>query len=66
MTNGVEKKKVANFERITASPEALAEYLNKHQSCVGCEHCANYNYSCYDALLYWLKQESKEEITKEK
>ena len=61
MANSGEKKKITNFERITASPEALAEYLDKHQSCVGCDHCDNYNYNCYDALLYRLKQDSKED-----
>ena len=66
MANNIKKTKKTNFERITASPETLAEYLDKHHSCVDCDHCDNYNYSCYDALLYWLKQDSKEEITKGK
>ena len=66
MTNNIEKTKVTNFERITASPEALAKYLSKHQSCFGCNHCANYNCICYNALLYWLEQDSIKEETKDK
>lgn len=59
------KPKKTNFDRITASPEALAELMN---DCAGCNDCpiteksvCKYNYeSCKEAWLAWLKQESKE------
>ena len=53
-----------NFQRITASPEALADLM---QDCVNCDDCpitdkrvCEYKYeSCKEAWLEWLKQESK-------
>ena len=54
-----------NFQRITASPEALADLM---QDCVNCDDCpitdkrvCEYKYeSCREAWLEWLKQESEE------
>lgn len=56
---------VTNFDRITESPEALAELMN---DCADCNNCpiteksvCKYNYeNCKEAWLEWLKQESKE------
>ena len=53
-----------NFARITATPEALAEFM---QDCVNCDDCpitdksvCEYKYeSCKEAWLEWLKQESE-------
>lgn len=53
-----------NFQRITATPEALAELM---QNCVNCDDCPitdkrvcedKYE-SCKEAWLEWLKQESR-------
>ena len=49
--------KQTNFDRITASPEALAEYIN----CKGCHHyheddgCSD----CKAGRIAWLKEEAK-------
>ena len=56
--------KKTNFQRITASPEALAELM---QNCVNCDDCpitdksvCKYKYeNCKEAWVKWLKQESK-------
>ena len=60
----------SNFDRITASPEALAEWLGKHINFCDeffCENCP-YNYevdgcglrhSETEKWLEWLKQESE-------
>ena len=48
--------KQTNFDRITASPEALAEYM----SCVGCRY--RYDPECFDCKagrIAWLKEEAK-------
>ena len=55
-----------NFQRITASPEALAELMN---DCADCNNCpiteksvCEYKYeTCKEAWLMWLKQESNNE-----
>ena len=55
---------MTNFESITSSPEALAEFI---QNCVNCDDCpitdksvCEYKYeSCKEAWLEWLKQESE-------
>ena len=53
-----------NFQRITASPETLAELM---QNCVNCDDCpitdkslCKYKYeNCKEAWVKWLKQESE-------
>lgn len=52
-----------NFSRITATPEALAEFMSGFSACCDCpadKLCANYQ-ECYKAMLEWLKQESDTE-----
>ena len=54
-----------NFQRITASPESLAELM---QNCVDCDDCPITDRSvcqykdenCKKSWIEWLKQESKE------
>ena len=56
-----EKEKQTNFQRITASPEALAEFISGFSACCDCpadKLCVNYQ-ECYKAMLEWLKQESE-------
>ena len=56
-----------NFDRISASPEALAEFAEHFANC--CDDCPVSNKNiceykckkCKEALLAWLKQESKDE-----
>lgn len=62
-----EKEKQTNFQRITASPEALAEFIENRCNCISCptecpatEMCNDYK-SCYRAMVEWLKQESDSE-----
>lgn len=58
-------EKYTNFDRITASTEALAKLM---QNCVNCDDCpitdksvCKYKYeNCKEACVEWLKQESKE------
>lgn len=58
------KLKATNFDEITATPEALAEFM---QDCVNCDDCpvsnhniCKYKYeNCKEAWVEWLKQESK-------
>ena len=55
-----------NFDRITVSPEALAEVM---VVCVNCDDCpitdkslCKYKYeNCKEAWVKWLKKESKDE-----
>ena len=54
-----------NFQRITSSPEALAEFM---VCCADCNNCPNeksvcqYKYeNCKEAWVEWLKQESDTE-----
>ena len=67
------RKIVTNFDRITKSTEALAEFMAKHEifPCgyiVDCDNCSfsgkcsddNFLPSNYEKWLEWLKQESKE------
>ena len=52
---------MTNFESITASPEALAEFISGLSACCDCpadKLCANYQ-ECYKAILAWLKQENE-------
>ena len=54
-------EKQTNFGRITASPEALAEFISGLSACCDCpadKLCVNYQ-ECYKAMLEWLKQESE-------
>ena len=61
MTN----RKPTNFERVTESPEALAELMN---DCADCNNCpvteksvCQYKYkNCKEAWVEWLNEESKE------
>ena len=66
-------EKQTNFDRITKSTEALAEFMAKHEifPCgyiVDCDNCSfsgkcsddNFLPSNYEKWLEWLKQESKE------
>ena len=58
-----EKEKQTNFQRITASPESLAEFISGFSACCDCpaeKLCVNYQ-ECYKAMLEWLKQESDTE-----
>ena len=67
MCDGLGEIKGTNFQRITASPEALAEFIDKTIS-----HCSDYDKGCtecpmrenrncdYETTLEWLMQESKE------
>ena len=70
---GIGEVKENNFDRITASPEALAEFLGEYAMppcghIVLCKECPLNGKSCLDdnvatdkdAWLIWLKQESKE------
>ena len=59
-------KKQTNFDRITASEEALAEFIFAvSDACYGCEHDESISYDCpfddckasKDSILEWLKQE---------
>ena len=57
----IENQKQTNFQRITSSPEALAEFISGFSACCDCpadKLCANYQ-ECYKAILIWLKQESE-------
>ena len=69
----IENQKQTNFQRITASPEALAHWVCEHVDFCdgGCSHCPVQEKCLYDAdgagnrdteelLVDWLKQESKE------
>ena len=51
------KEKQTNFSRITASPEALAEFIVSLE--YDKEDFPNSYKEEYDNLLEWLKQESK-------
>ena len=63
---------VTNFDKVTESPEKLAEWLAKHYdycTYADCDNCPvnNEDGSCgnegktdYEIWLWWLKQESKE------
>lgn len=65
----IENQKQTNFQRISASPEALAEFIGSVLDCCGdefgeCKHCpldetciANKGFK--QIALEWLKQESK-------
>jgi len=61
MTN----RKPNNFERVTESPEALAELMN---DCADCNNCpvteksvCKYKYeNCKEAWFDWLNEECKE------
>lgn len=67
MCNGVGKIKGTNFQRITESPEALAEFIDK----IIC-HCSDHDKDCtecpmrenrncdYETTLEWLNQEGEE------
>ena len=50
---------LTNFQRITASPEALAEFIAEdrewchHAICIDCDGCTK------EGVLKWLKQESE-------
>lgn len=54
-----------NFSRITATPEALAEFMEKHASCghdcpITDKNLCKYKYeNCKEAWVKWLKQESE-------
>ena len=58
-------EKQTNFDRITKTPEALAEFAEHFANC--CDDCPVSNKNiceykckkCKEALLAWLKQESK-------
>ena len=63
-----------NFDRITVSPEALADFMAKHEvfpcgyivACDNCSFggkCSNDNFlpSNYEKWLEWLKQENEDE-----
>ena len=62
---GIGEVKETNFDRITKSPEALAELM---QNCVDCDDCPITDRSvcqykdenCKKSWIEWLKQESKE------
>lgn len=66
MTN----RKPTNFERVTESPEALAEFI--HEAECMCESCVVGDLSCNDCerqwcglagrkdIIDWLNEESKE------
>ena len=66
-----EKEKQTNFQRITASPEALAEFIGSVLDCCSdecgeCKHChLGKNCSAIkdfkQIALEWLKQESEDE-----
>ena len=58
-------EKQTNFDRITKTPEALADFM---VCCADCNNCPNeksvcqYKYeNCKETWLVWLKQESKDE-----
>ena len=57
--------KKTNFQRITASPEALAEFMVGSADCNNCPNeksvCQNKYENCKETWLVWLKQESKDE-----
>ena len=61
---GMGEVKETNFDRITKTPEALAELM---KDCVFCDDCpitdksvCKYKYeNCKEAWVEWLKQESK-------
>ena len=68
---------MTNFDSITKSPEALAEFMAKHEvfPCgyiVDCDNCSfsgkcsddNFLPSNYEKWLEWLKQESEAWHTK--
>lgn len=60
-------KKETKFELITKSPEALAEFMEKHASCghdcpITDKNLCKYKYeNCKEAWLEWLKQENEDE-----
>ena len=59
---------MTNFERITKSPEELAEFVMSQnieymaECCSWCKHghCSECDWSCYKCLLKWLKEKSEE------
>ena len=60
-TNVVEKKKQTNFEKITQSPETLAEWMEQPCS-IDCPDCINITEEeCKKRKLAWLKAEAEEE-----
>ena len=73
MCDGLGKIKGTNFQRITESPEALAEFMDElSNACITCgingseyhnENCPFGDFgNCADrgSMFLWLKQESKE------
>jgi len=73
MCDGLGEIKGTNFQRITASPEALAEFMDKlSYACIDCgekgpeyhnENCPFGDFgNCADrgSMFLWLKEESKE------
>ena len=53
-----EKARMTNFEKITRSPETLAEIMSRHGNCEYCiygelEKCNGIK--CKDGVLEWLK-----------
>lgn len=54
---------MTNFERITESPDKLAEFLAWNTKCTMCEAesiCDRNQGECFMSILEWLKEESDE------
>ena len=51
--------KQTNFDRITASPEALAEYLGCGCCAIDIYDCLEQSQNCGNGILKWLKEEAK-------
>ncbi len=58
---------MTNFERITESPEKLAEFLSTDLQPEDCTDCPAYDVSymaighyCFDSMLKWLQEECDE------
>ena len=65
--NGSGEKEQTNFDRITQSPESLAEWIEELEYggnfCVRCcpKYCECDNTQCKEMMVEWLKQESDTE-----
>lgn len=60
---------MTNFEKMTASPEALAKALISIIDCAACPaDCKEYKSQakCHRDILRWLKEESKRKATEGK
>lgn len=64
--NGFELRKMTNFDNVTASPEALAKFIDeKIRYTLDLDECpfvalCEENVECEECITRWLKQEAEE------